>query len=329
MSNIELQSFLTKFYQLKNAGYSAHLDLHAHSGQCWVGLRAQLGQAGQQPPQHHPQQRPRLRRSPAYARRQERRQAARQQAAAAVPASEVSAAEAAADEVDAETATEEVAEEIAENAVTTEEVEPSESPPPAEDSNESSPPPEEVTESSPPPEDVPKTTQEVNPKFVVEEVAQNVANETLFRSEERVSVSLYLAGERFAEYSEIMKPDRNKPAPFWFCEDLGTLKNHHGNAKFFISEQVRAFIGHHSHNVLTHTQFLSRLWSVMSWYPLNDEEFIPMPAFLDTFGRELVMSQGYPVKWTKLRIIMQDHVYFNSSLVGVFSGRRHPTIRFY
>ena len=314
---------------LKNAGFTAHLDLHAHNGHCWVGIRAQLGQAGQQPPHHRHQQRPGLRRSPAYARRQERRQAARQQAAAAVPASEVSAAEAAADEVDAETATEEVAEEIAENAVTTEEVEPSESPPPAEDSNESSPPPEEVTESSPPPEDVPKTTQEVNPKFVVEEVAQNVANETLFRSEERVSVSLYLAGERFAEYSEIMKPDRNKPAPFWFCEDLGTLKNHHGNAKFFISEQVRAFIGHHSHNVLTHTQFLSRLWSVMSWYPLNDEEFIPMPAFLDTFGRELVMSQGYPVKWTKLRIIMQDHVYFNSSLVGVFSGRRHPTIRFY
>ena len=100
MSNTELKSFLTKFYQLKNAGYSAHLDLHAHSGQCWVGLRAQLGQAGQQPPHHrHQQQRPRLRRSPAYARRQERRQAARQpQAAAAVPASEDPAAEVGANE---------------------------------------------------------------------------------------------------------------------------------------------------------------------------------------------------------------------------------------
>ena len=171
--------------------------------------------------------------------------------------------------------------------------------------------------------------QDVNPRFVVEEVAQNVDNETLYRSEERVSVSLYLAGERYAEYSDIMKPDRNQPAPFWFCEDLGTLKKHHGNVKFFISEQVRTFIGHHSHNVLTHTQFLARLWSVMSYYPLNDTEFIPMPAFLDTFGKELVMSQGYPVKWTKLRTILQDHVYFNSSLVGVFSGRRHPTIRFY
>ena len=99
MSSIELKSFLTKFHQLKNAGFTAHLDLHAHHGECWVGLRAQLGQAGQQPPRHHPQQRPRLRRSPAYARRQERRQAARQpQAAAAVPASEDPAAEVGANE---------------------------------------------------------------------------------------------------------------------------------------------------------------------------------------------------------------------------------------
>ena len=138
-----------------------------------------------------------------------------------------------------------------------------------------------------------------------------------------------MAGEVFKEYSPIfMKPGRNLPAPSWFCTDLGTLAKHHGNTKFFISEQVRKFIFHHSHNVLTHTQFLARLWSVMSYYPLNDEEFIPMPAFLDTFGKKFVMSQGYPTKWTKLRIILQDHVYFNSSLVGVFSGRRHPTIRY-
>ena len=129
MSNTELKSFLTKFYQLKNAGYTAHLDLHAHSGQCWVGLRAQLGQAGQQPPHHRQQQRPRLRRSPAYARRQERRQAARQQAAAAVPASEVPAAEARGDEENEENiVTEEVCDQ---NVVSTEEVEkPNESPRP-------------------------------------------------------------------------------------------------------------------------------------------------------------------------------------------------------
>ena len=98
MFNTELKSFVIKFHQLRNAGFTAHLDLHAHHGQCWVGLRAQLGQAGQQPPHHRHQQRPRLRRSPANARRQERRQAARQQAAAAVPASEVPAAEARANE---------------------------------------------------------------------------------------------------------------------------------------------------------------------------------------------------------------------------------------
>ena len=131
MFNTELQSFVMKFHQLKNAGFTAHLDLHAHHGECWVGLRAQLGQAGQQPPQHrHQQQRPRLRRSPAYARRQEKRQAARQfQAAAAVPDSEVPA-EVGANE-DNDSAAEEVAETIAENVASTEEVEKlSNSPPP-------------------------------------------------------------------------------------------------------------------------------------------------------------------------------------------------------
>ena len=132
MSNIELKSFLTKFHQLKNAGFTAHLDLHAHNGHCWVGLRAQLGQAGQQPPHQRHQQKPRLRQSPAYARRQERRQAARQQAAAAVPASEVPAAEARANEEnEGDTVTEEEAAETPENVVSTEEVEkPSESPRP-------------------------------------------------------------------------------------------------------------------------------------------------------------------------------------------------------
>ena len=39
----ELDSFLHKFYQLKNAGYNAHLDLDTHAGHAWVGLRVQLG----------------------------------------------------------------------------------------------------------------------------------------------------------------------------------------------------------------------------------------------------------------------------------------------
>ena len=44
MFNTELQSFVIKFHQLQNAGFTAHLDLHAPHGECWVGLRAQLGQ---------------------------------------------------------------------------------------------------------------------------------------------------------------------------------------------------------------------------------------------------------------------------------------------
>ena len=34
-------------------------------------------------------------------------------------------------------------------------------------------------------------------------------------------------------------------------------------------------------------------------YTLNEEEFIPVPAFLAAFGKEFVLSQGYPVKWSK------------------------------
>ena len=67
-----------------------HLNLHARGGRYWVGP---LGEVDQQPHHLPHQQRPRLRRSPAYARRQERRRAARE-AAAEDPASDVPAAEA-------------------------------------------------------------------------------------------------------------------------------------------------------------------------------------------------------------------------------------------
>ena len=80
MFNTELQSFVIKFHQLRRAGYEAHLNLHARGGRYWVGLCAQLGEAEQQPHHLPHQQRPRLRRSPAYARRQERRRAAREAA---------------------------------------------------------------------------------------------------------------------------------------------------------------------------------------------------------------------------------------------------------
>ena len=97
-TNTELQSFVAKFHQMRRAGYEAHLDLHARGGRYWVGLCAQLGEAEQQPHHLPHQQRPRLRRSPAYARRQERRRAAREAAAEQVPVSDIPAAEAKMDE---------------------------------------------------------------------------------------------------------------------------------------------------------------------------------------------------------------------------------------
>ena len=45
MSAKELNSFVHKFHQLWNAGYSAHLNLDTHAGRAWVGLRVQLGHA--------------------------------------------------------------------------------------------------------------------------------------------------------------------------------------------------------------------------------------------------------------------------------------------
>ena len=38
----ELDSFIDKFRQLWNNGYTAHLDVGTHAGKAWVGLRVQL-----------------------------------------------------------------------------------------------------------------------------------------------------------------------------------------------------------------------------------------------------------------------------------------------
>jgi len=81
MFDTELNSFVGKFQELRSAGRNAHLDLHSEGGQCFVSLRVQLGEAGQQPHhRHHQQVRRGLRRSPAYHRRKARRRAARQAA---------------------------------------------------------------------------------------------------------------------------------------------------------------------------------------------------------------------------------------------------------
>ena len=119
MYDTELKSFVTKFHQLRNAGFDAHLNLHARGGGYFVGLCVQLHQAGQQP---HQQQKQGLRRSPAYYRRQEKRRAARQ-AAARVPGAPAAEAEVQEEEVpeatageavvrDQETQTEEVSDQV-------------------------------------------------------------------------------------------------------------------------------------------------------------------------------------------------------------------------
>ena len=87
------------------------------------------------------------------------------------------------------------------------------------------------------------------------------------RNEYQWACTLYMAGKHCAEYSSIiMKVRWDLPAPVWFCQALGTLENHHGNVKFFVSEQMRKLIGYHYDNVITHSQFIGRLWKVMSFY---------------------------------------------------------------
>ena len=79
----ELESFIQKFHQLWNAGFSAHLDLDCHAGLASVGIRLQLGHPPPPGPFVHrvysppPPPPPRKSFSPSYRRRRERRIASR------------------------------------------------------------------------------------------------------------------------------------------------------------------------------------------------------------------------------------------------------------
>ena len=95
MSVTELDTFIQKFYQLWNAGQTAHLDVDTHAGKAWVGLRVQLGQAPG-PLHQHPHTKKTV--SPSSHRRRARRAAAR-----------LTAEEAVNEEPSEETATEEEA----------------------------------------------------------------------------------------------------------------------------------------------------------------------------------------------------------------------------
>ena len=73
MSRSELENFVQKFHQLRQAGFTAHLDVDTHAGQAWVGLHVMLGPG----PIKHSQTKSPRHRSPSYLKRQERRKAAR------------------------------------------------------------------------------------------------------------------------------------------------------------------------------------------------------------------------------------------------------------
>ena len=76
MFRSELDSFICKFLQLREAGMIAHLDVDTHAGQAWVGLRVMLGSVQNQ--QQSQQRSSSRNRSPSYFRRQERRRAEKQ-----------------------------------------------------------------------------------------------------------------------------------------------------------------------------------------------------------------------------------------------------------
>ena len=69
-----------------NAGHTAHLDLDAHAGQVWLGLRVMIRPF--QPQKY------RKSRNPAYHRRQERRKAARKDAEVSTKPGDTNAEEA-------------------------------------------------------------------------------------------------------------------------------------------------------------------------------------------------------------------------------------------
>ena len=78
-------------------------------------------------------------------------------------------------------------------------------------------------------------------------------------------------------------------------------------------------IGHHSGNVITNYIFVKRLWAFMSHHPLNEVYFVPSEKFAVKMLRN---ERPETVNWITFRSCLKDHVYFNSSLVGVFSGRK-------
>ena len=180
----------------------------------------------------------------------------------------------------------------------------------------------EASESTPPSEEVPELSpisDEVivpSPAPALDVTTVVIENDFIERSNTRISVSAWLNDRVIdAQPSSLMKVPPRYPAPEWFCDLLGTRK-HHGNVKFLLSPKIRASLGIkvEADKVVTHYQFVKRLWAYLSYMPLNDEEFCGSAAFAPIFGKEVR-------KWSEIRVYLSDHVFFNSSFIGVFSGK--------
>ena len=76
MSITELDTFVRKFHQLWNDGFTAHLDMDTQAGNAWVGLRLNLGQVPG-PIHGHAHHPPRQHVPPSRLRRRARREAVR------------------------------------------------------------------------------------------------------------------------------------------------------------------------------------------------------------------------------------------------------------
>ena len=88
MEATEIDTFIRKFYQLWNNGYTAHLDIDTCAGKAWVGLRLHLDHA---PGHHHQPAHHQRHFSASRQRRRERRAAAHAASKHAKEASEKSA----------------------------------------------------------------------------------------------------------------------------------------------------------------------------------------------------------------------------------------------
>ena len=158
---------------------------------------------------------------------------------------------------------------------------------------------------------VPIVEEASTEKETLAEEAKDVKeNENIVRSEERMSVGAFLEGVQEIYPSSIMKVPSGYPAPEWFCDLLGT-RQHHGNVKFLMTPALQTMLGHHADYVITHYQFVRRLWAYMSALPLNKDEFIPIDRCVPVFGSGVK-------KWSEIKKYLRYHVFFKSSRVGVF-----------